>query len=257
MIKRWFFSNWIPIAFCCWGLLHFSFFWGAGFNIYLSPWLRELALIAGIVLMSLAVLWPFLPSCHSHGEAHEHDHHFDVKSLLQFSVILFPVVLCLWVKPSEFSVTTLENRGISSTALPGMKSQLTTEELFSGTDEDFAPEEHGISEVTVSDLLFTAEDPQLRKKFLNKTVKVIGQPIFSSSSHFQLTRLFIVCCAADAKPVGLWMDSVDQVPLKLQKADWLEVEGKLTFQSKTNHFVPYIEVTSVKKIETPEEVFLY
>lgn len=257
MVRRWFFSNWIPIAFCCWGLLHLIFFVGAGFTIYLSPWFRWIALVSGIVLVGLALVWPFLPCCHTHEEhGHSHSHPSEIKSLFRFIVIIFPVLLCLWVKPSEFSVTTLQNRGISSELLPGMET-LSTEELFSEPNNDFPFDEGNLSEISLSDLLFIAEDPELREKFLGKTIKVVGQPIFSSSTQFQLTRLFIMCCAADARPVGFWVDSLEEVSSTLQKANWLKVEGKLEFQSESERFIPRLKLISVEKTEAPEEIFLY
>lgn len=257
MVKRWFILNWIPLAFCCWGLLHLLFFWGKGFTIYLSPWFRWIALAAGIVLVLLALLWPFLPT-NDCEETKCHSHHHHRKTFWQFGIIIFPVLLCLWVRPSEFSVTTLQNRGVSSELLPGMDT-ISTEELFTEPNFDFAEDLSSgqLSEISVSDLLFIADDPELREKFQSKTIQVVGQPIFSSASRFQLTRLFIMCCAADARPVGFWVESESEVPVSLQKKNWLEVEGKLEFKSETNRFVPWIQASQVKETQAPEEIFLY
>ena len=66
------------------------------------------------------------------------------------------------------------------------------------------PDGHVLAEVT--DLLFSAEDDTMRPAFEGRTVEVIGQylPVKDSpSGRFQIVRMFMVCCAADARPVAV------------------------------------------------------
>src|SRR6202007_411654 len=55
----------------------------------------------------------------------------------------------------------------------------------------------------VSDLLYSETEESLRKMFSGKTVEVIGQYLpGSDKSDVKIVRMFIVCCAADARPIS-------------------------------------------------------
>ena len=58
------------------------------------------------------------------------------------------------------------------------------------------------------DLLYAAEEPTMRADFEGKEVEVIGQfmPARENNAQkdrFNLVRMFIICCAADARPVAI------------------------------------------------------
>ena len=68
----------------------------------------------------------------------------------------------------------------------------------------------------VLDLLYAAQDINLRKDFEGKTVQLIGQLMPDTAdnakgSRFKAVRMFMTCCAADARPVAALVES-NQAP---------------------------------------------
>jgi uncharacterized repeat protein (TIGR03943 family) len=56
----------------------------------------------------------------------------------------------------------------------------------------------------VSDLLYGEAEESIRKAFTGKKVEILGQYLpGKSATEFKLVRMFIVCCAADARPIAL------------------------------------------------------
>ena len=59
------------------------------------------------------------------------------------------------------------------------------------------------------DLIYAAEEPSMRADFEGKEVEVIGQFMPARENNapkadrFNLVRMFIICCAADARPVAI------------------------------------------------------
>jgi uncharacterized membrane protein YcgQ (UPF0703/DUF1980 family) len=110
------------------------------------------------------------------------------------------------------------------------------------------------------DLLYAAGEPTMREDFENKQVEVTGQflPALTGNPNgdrFNLTRLFVMCCAADARPVAI---SVQTNPaIDLPKMTWVKVRGKATFPVEGGRHMPVIVAESTTETDAPEESFLY
>jgi uncharacterized membrane protein YcgQ (UPF0703/DUF1980 family) len=110
------------------------------------------------------------------------------------------------------------------------------------------------------DLLYAAGEPVMREDFENKQVEVTGQflPALTGNPNgdrFNLTRLFVMCCAADARPVAISVQS--QPATDLPKMTWVKVRGKATFPVEGGKHMPVIVAESVTETDAPEESFLY
>ena len=110
------------------------------------------------------------------------------------------------------------------------------------------------------DLLYAAGEPTMREDFENKEVEVNGQflPALTGNPNgdrFNLTRLFVMCCAADARPVAI---SVQSTPATdFPKMTWVKVRGKATFPVEGGRHMPVVVADSVTETDAPEESFLY
>ena len=119
---------------------------------------------------------------------------------------------------------------------------------------------HILAEVT--DLLFASEDDTMRPLFANKTVEMIGQfmPVKDATDgKFQLVRMFMVCCAADARPVGVAiLPPVGQAAAKApEEMTWTKVTGTVDFPMENGRRVPIIHATKVVATDPPAEAMLY
>jgi uncharacterized membrane protein YcgQ (UPF0703/DUF1980 family) len=102
--------------------------------------------------------------------------------------------------------------------------------------------------------------PSYREDFENKPIELTGQfvPLTAGNpkgDRFQAIRLFITCCAADAKPVGVTV----QYPktLKIPEMGWIRVTGISTFPMEGGRRTAVLMATKVEECPAPEEPFVY
>ncbi len=213
---------------------------------------------------------------------------------LAFALLVLPIWAATGVARDGFSATTVMNRGIvgdakglpgavkpsaalaaaskaapaaSSTAyeppLPGATPIPADAASGSNAAVDASqymkttPDGHVIAEVT--DLLFSAEDDSMRGAFEGKTVEVIGQflPVKDSTTgRFQMVRMFMVCCAADARPVAVIAEKAPGDP-KVAEMGWARVTGKITFPVEDGRRLPILETEKLTPCDPPAEAMLY
>jgi uncharacterized membrane protein YcgQ (UPF0703/DUF1980 family) len=112
----------------------------------------------------------------------------------------------------------------------------------------------------VIDMLYAVQMPSYRGEFEGKEVELIGQYIPLTTGNpkgdrFQAIRMFITCCAADAKPVGVTVQYPN--PLKVSEMGWVKITGKPTFPMEGGHRMAVLEATKVEECPAPSEPFVY
>ena len=113
-----------------------------------------------------------------------------------------------------------------------------------------------IAEVT--DLLFATDDDSMRPLFEKRKVEMIGQYMPAEkgpADRFQIVRMFMVCCAADARPIAVAVQT-GQAP-KLAEMAWARVIGTVDFPVEDGHRVPVVHAESIKPCDPPAELMLY
>ena len=115
--------------------------------------------------------------------------------------------------------------------------------------------------VEVLDMLYAVQDSQLRKDFEGRTVQLIAQMMpqkaapGGAENRFKAVRMFMTCCAADARPVATL---VEAAPLpELPEMTWVRIVGKATFPVENGKRVAIIQATSVQQTKPPEESMLF
>jgi uncharacterized repeat protein (TIGR03943 family) len=202
-----------------------------------------------------------------------HDHKTSVTGgLFQVLVLTVPLLVATVASPGQFGAVAVLNRGYvqSTTELPGyrpyVEPALPTEDGSAGPTEtkpssDYLPRNAAgqILAQTV-DLLYAAEEPVMREDFENKEVEMIGQYMPAKANNargnrFDLVRLFVNCCASDAQPVVVSVESND--PNKPAEMSWVKVVGRATFPLEGGRRVPVVVADSVTPCEPPPESFIY
>jgi uncharacterized membrane protein YcgQ (UPF0703/DUF1980 family) len=112
----------------------------------------------------------------------------------------------------------------------------------------------------VIDLLYAVQMPSYREDFEGKPIQMIGQfvPLTTGNpkgDRFQLIRLFITCCAADAKPVGVTVQY--DKPLKASEMGWVKVLGTATFPLEGGRRTAVLVASQVDSCPAPDEPFVY
>lgn len=215
--------------------------------------------------------------------------------IVTFLILLLPVVTAALCSPKSFSETAMLNRGIATDAVglvhrsgplmlpppqpataqigvnsltepplptkngqPAVQAAATPDQTSA---DDYLPKsKDGNIEVQVIDLLYAAQDTSMKADFEGKTVETIGQ-LMPDDTHngngnrFKLMRMFMWCCAADAKPIAAVVET-PQLPTAPDMS-WVKVVGKVDFPIEGGRTIAVLKASSVKQVDPPAETMLY
>jgi len=143
---------------------------------------------------------------------------------------------------------------------PAQPAAATAATAQTAADDYLPKSKDGNIEVQVIDLLYAAQDSSMRADFQGKTVETTGQLMpddanNASGNRFKLMRMFMWCCAADAKPIAALVEA----PAKPNAPEmaWVKVVGKVDFPIEGGRTIPLLRATSVTQTDPPEETMLY
>jgi hypothetical protein len=165
------------------------------------------------------------------------------------------------------TVPTAESAALSTPPPPSTNADTAT----AATAADSIPEylqktSEGYIVAEVLDLLYAVQDSQLRKDFEGRTVQLIAQmmpggektavPVGpTGTTRFKAVRMFMTCCAADARPVSTLVET--PVLPDLPEMTWVRIVGKATFPLENGKRIGVLQATSVQQTKPPEESMLF
>jgi uncharacterized repeat protein (TIGR03943 family) len=125
-----------------------------------------------------------------------------------------------------------------------------------GSDQYLPKAADGNVALEVTDLLYAESEDSLRRMFADKTVEVVGQYLpGTDANQFRLVRMFIVCCAADARPLAVPVEVT--APTTVAEMGWVKVIGKPTFTQKGDRTHVVLRADKVESTDPPAEAMLY
>ncbi|MBE1555295.1 TIGR03943 family putative permease subunit [Sporosarcina limicola] len=102
---------------------------------------------------------------------------------------------------------------------------------------------------------FFSEDLDL---FIGKEIELIGfvykEPDFEDN-HFVIARFGMTCCVADATVYGI-MSKADEMD-SLKEDEWIRATGRLSKIHLYDADLPFLEITTIEKIDQPEDPYVY
>jgi len=250
-------NRWLPsLTLGVWGGILLYFHLGGRLAAFLHPSFRPGVLIAGCVLLLLA-LGSAIGGVGGNEECCEEDAcghgltRLTIGKLLSFAALLLPVTLALAFSRDAFSLTTFENRGVLMDASAWVRQP---------SDEAKAPSDTERPSVSPIDLLYAAQDEGLQADFEGKTVDMIGQLMATKENNphgdrMRVVRMFMTCCAADAKPVGVLIALSG--PSKVPELSWVRVTGVPSFIMEGGRKVVVLKASAIEITDPPEESMLY
>ena len=281
------FSRWLPCAtLAAWSAVLLYFFFSGRIQAFLHPTFRPYVLIAGLVMAAMALVFLLLPAdadCCSSAECGHGLSRLATGKILTFLILLLPLSAAAMFSPDGFGKDAMLNRGIitDATALrPPPSAQttpLTAPELPLPTNNPAtptpaastpppAPQDYlqrtpdGRIIAEVLDLLYAAQDNNLRKDFEGKAVELTGQLMpdaanNASGHRFKAVRMFMTCCAADARPVATLVEC-EKLP-NLPEMTWIKVTGTATFPIENGRRISILKADRIEKSAPPDETMLY
>jgi uncharacterized repeat protein (TIGR03943 family) len=110
--------------------------------------------------------------------------------------------------------------------------------------------------VEITDLLRAKTIEPLRNFIAGKNIAVVGQFVAGSAEeNFRLTRMFIWCCAADARPINVIVEV--SAPVYVPDFQWVRVIGKPEYSIADGHAHLLVKAYSVVPIKAPRNTMLY
>ncbi len=192
-------------------------------------------------------------------------HHGDSSGLLSLTLktllLILPLGMFFFGQTNHYTMTTVQNRGVVQdlSKLPAAKASSRTM-AAAGDQTSNAVTSSGAMPIQIIDMLYAVQMPSYREEFEGKQVELTGQfvPLTTGNAkgdRFQVIRLFVTCCAADAKPVGVTVQY--DKPLKVSEMDWLKITGTPTFPLEGGKHTAILVATKVEPCAAPAEPFVY
>lgn len=275
-------------ALLVWGLVLLYFSWSGRVASYLHPSFHGPLLISGLVLGVLAVV----VLCHRDAVWCCGDPECPEKApglgaaLGSWVILVLPLVVAAVVSPSQFGATAVWNRGIISSVdqfpalgsmgamTPFQEPPLPGEAQGAGgvpwandpsmdVSSYLARTEEGRIRAETIDLLFAAQEPPLQGDFANQEIEILGQYLpqrggNAREDRFHLIRIFIMCCAADGRPLGITVELPKGMALPdLPEMTWVKIRGVAKFPVEGGKQIPLVEAQTIEEVDPPAETFLY
>ena len=162
-----------------------------------------------------------------------------------------PVDLALPSK--DGSTPPVTNPSVQSVGAQSPTAEKTTADYLVRT-----PDGKIVAEVL--DLLYAAQDNLLRKDFEGQRVELVGQFMPDSSNNtganrFKAVRMFMTCCAADARPVATLVEA-EKLPA-FPEMTWVKITGIPTFPVEKGRRISVLKAEKIEKAEPPAEAMIY
>ena len=259
-----------------WGVVLLYFQLSGRIASYLHPAFHPFVAISGgvLVLLSATLLltFPKDPECDHCCEDHDHAGASFSGGIASLLILVVPLLAATKISQSGFGATAVKNRGVVSDIadLPGytpaLEPALPNHDGTIGEATMMDPSlylkknDSGQILAELIDLVYAAGDADLLSDFENQEVELVGQFLpartgNSSGDRFRLVRMFVMCCAADARPVGISIQ--DNQALNFPEMTWVKVRGKATFPVEGGRRTPLVIAESVTETEPPRESFVY
>jgi len=253
-----------------WAAVMLYFYTSGRIGKYLAPDFRPLALYGGLGLsvMGLFVLLTASESAscgHDHSEGDPHDHEAsEMHPLTSVCFMLVPLLFAVFSTKDGFSVQALSRKALfdaplsNSVFLSADLPPLTLEEI----QKTHRKNEAGFYEFNLMELYFAVGDPELQKLINGMKVETEGRLVMEKENNAdgrrrRLYRLFITCCAADARAVPIILDFGEGEVPSIEENAWVKVSGIVTFPVERGATQVVLETAACEPKEAPwEESFM-
>lgn len=231
-----------PLVLGAWGCLMLHLSTSGVLLVLQHPRFHILTLAGGILFVLLSLAYPYLFEPRDNPIRQPFSHTIALGLLL-----LLPLGFQLFYPVDRYSPDRLLSRASGSFGLIALRPFDAPPELPWLKQAD-GP----VPEVAMLDLLIAAEYPELRAKLEGRRVRILGQwlPDENGEGRSKLVRMMMFCCAADARPIGLWIAPFTPPPPA--QAAWIEVEGTLHMGEQAELLDPVLTPA-----EAPKDLFVY
>ncbi len=164
-------------------------------------------------------------------------------------ILLLPLLYFSQIPTARFNNDTFKTRNLS-TASDSFQQEKPVDNPAPGTIPAIPTDQNG--EVGLLKL-YTEQE-----KFLGKEVSVVCQTFVDDrlpENTAMCYRYMITCCAADARPLFIFLQHPKTLAIKSDK--WIKARGKLTLIKNEELTVPALVIEEVDYVQEPAFPFIY
>lgn len=149
---------------------------------------------------------------------------------------------------AESGATATTTADIGAFSLADLEAQIDRDEL-------------GYFELEVPELYYTSGDLEVRRVLEGQPVVTVAQVMpekFNNpeGSRVRIFRIFIECCAADARPLAIPVE-FGKSPPEFQEMGWVQVRGSMTYRMEGGATVPVLLAEEMIETEEPDQTMMY
>jgi putative membrane protein len=249
-----------------------------------------------LVVMTLHTLFSFFSNrdtCEcNHNHHHEHDHHHKVSPGIVSLLLVVPVVLGLSV-PTQALGASMMNHGLQAFPNERPNGSVPQQEIAPDTSSATSHEDKvdtvDLSKVPHADMQGIPKPPKPKEGtelslldveaniliapeyYFNRRFKFTGfvyHPEGWPSNRMILSRYLITCCAADATPIGITVETKDAA--KYKNNSWVEIDGTISTRkipeadkiAATSWYYgypnkPVLIAHAIQAIKAPQDPYMY
>ena len=258
-----------PLICLTWAAVMLYFYQSGRLVRYLAPDFRNFCLIGGLGLGVIG-LFVLLTSSeevdcgqdHSEGDPHDHESN-EMHPLTSAVLMLAPLLFALFSTKDGFSALALSRKALydapssKNVFLASALPPLTIEEI----EKTHRKSTTGEYEFNLMELYFAIGDPELLKLIDGMKVVTEGRMVAerdnnANGTRKRLYRLFITCCAADARAVPI-IAEFGKTPPNVEENSWMKLTGVIRFPMENGARQAVLEVETSEKSDPPwEESFM-
>jgi hypothetical protein len=114
------------------------------------------------------------------------------------------------------------------------------------------------AEPTVRDLLAAAEEGR-QATLAGRFLTLVGQcspQAGGEGRRFDLYRMLVTCCVADAQVISIEVVNATAVEIELEHGQWIRVRGVIRFDGANGPALPVLHAADIEQIPLPSRPYL-
>jgi putative membrane protein len=179
---------------------------------------------------------------HEHGDEHSHAHKTTVWPL---AILAVPLILGVVIPSRPLGPIEVANQGVStdvSAPAADVKSSLT-----------IVPAERNILDWARA--IGASKDPAALDGQAADVIGFVYRDVRFQPNQFMVARFAVSCCVADARAMGLVVQSANSAQFKT--GAWIRVKGAFQAGSLDGSPIPVVAAGSITPVDQPAQPYLY
>ncbi len=244
-----------------WGIFFFWLYLSGNLSLFIGKRFVNLTLLAGIILLVLSLAQveelKQLPHNHAGLESSPLNHHSFLKAkwknTLTCLLFIFPIVLYFVVNPGGLDSFATEKKGIN------IKITKPQDEWQKDLLTHYLEDKGKYQKLNLFQLLIVTQNNPTRANGMGVVTEgFIYKDKTMKPGQFALVRFYVFCCAADAQPVGVLVNTENADSFK--ENQWVQVKGKVQIPKEDkgngNSFL-IIAAEKIMPMAKPNDPYLY